>query len=314
MGAGINEGLADCGSASNSTYTNRLCRCDACRAAHAKAARDRKRRRLYGRELFVDAEPVRERLRLLYSMGYSERELARMGIPKSAQGAVCRAHQRTGKPVTRCTRELAERVMAVSGRALSDGQRVPAAPARALVAAWVRDGLTVAAIHRATGVSLATLREVAGGRRRKVAWRTLRALLDHRDELDMARPRVPLRELAQTVVATDKFGNDSAAMGAAKWAAMVGVDVRLVLVALRSGAAVAGHRLRAATDGDLARAPRRGWVCYAGDVPIAAARTKAELAEALGTTVGTVECYASPSHGAKSGRRGRIVERVTLDG
>ena len=312
------EGLADCGRASNSRYVVDLCRCDACRAAHARAQADRTRRKLYGRELFVDAGPVRERLERLYALGYTTRELARLGISKSEQRAVTSRHERTGKPVTRVTRAFAEKVRAVSGRALSDGQKVPAAPARALVAGWVRDGISVAEIHRTSGVALSTLYALHEGRVERVVYRNLKALVDHRDELDMARPRVPASESFQTVVAIDKYGNEGRPMSVSAWAEEAGVDVRLALVALRGGAVVCGHRLRQATEGDLAKAPKVLWACYRGERLVASAQTKEQLAEAMGVSIeailtASLACYEAKG-GTRHGRSRMSVVRVALDG
>lgn len=312
-----NEGLADCGSASNSNYINRLCRCDACKAAHAKAESDRNRRRLYGTDLFVDAAPVRERLERLYAQGYSQRELARLGVPKSDQNAIMNGHQRTGRPVTRCTRALAQKVMAVRRRDPSDRQRVPADQAAAIVRLWVISGLSVLEIERVTGVNKQTLYDLNNGRRETIEYRNLRALLDHRDELDLARPIVSRQERHLLVVATDKYGDDLGPMMAEDLARKIAADVRMVLVAARSEKTVRGWRVRRAElIPSPATNPRPGcyYVCYKADVPVATARTKRELAEMLGVGITTIESWASPSYRAKAakGRNRTIVERVSV--
>lgn len=101
------QGLADCGRASNGRYVAG-CRCDACKAARAAYERGRERARGYGRPTeFVDAEPVRAKVRQLQAQGYTYAEMERLaGVPHSTlHGLMCR-HWRTGRPVKRCRREL----------------------------------------------------------------------------------------------------------------------------------------------------------------------------------------------------------------
>ena len=65
------QGLADCGRASNGRYVAG-CRCDACKAARSAYERGRARTRGYGRPTeFVDAEPVRAKVRQLQAQGYT---------------------------------------------------------------------------------------------------------------------------------------------------------------------------------------------------------------------------------------------------
>lgn len=311
-----NEGVADCGRASNSEYINRLCRCDACRAAHAKAEADRNRRRLYGTDLYVDAQPVRERLERLYAQGYTRRELARLGIPRSDQYAIMNHHQRTGRPVTRVTSELARKVLAVRRREPSDRQRVPSAKAAAIVRVWIISGLTAIDIERATGVNRQTVYDLNNGRRETIEYRNLRLILDHRDELDLARPSVPRQERHLLVVGTDKYGEDTAPMMAEDLARLVGADVRMVLVAARSDRTVCGWRVRRAelVPSQAQGSPRYAYVCYKGDEVRATAGSKRELAERLGVGLTTIETWAAPSYkaGKGQGRKATVVERVAI--
>lgn len=179
----MNEGMPDCGRASNGRYVSG-CRCDACRAAHTREWKRREWRNLTGRTYYVDAEPVRRRLEELYAMGYTRRELDRMGIHKSCQYNLTTAHHRTGRPVERVRRETAERVMAVSGRKLAPHQLVRAEAAEALVRRWAEMGVPVARIARETGINRQTLDKLRHGRERRVRAETLLALLDHRNALD----------------------------------------------------------------------------------------------------------------------------------
>lgn len=71
------QGLADCGRASNGRYVAG-CRCDACKAARSAYERSRARARGYGRPTgFVDAEPVRAKVRQLQAQGYTYAEMER---------------------------------------------------------------------------------------------------------------------------------------------------------------------------------------------------------------------------------------------
>lgn len=78
------QGLADCGRASNGRYVAG-CRCDACKAARSAYERSRARTRGYGRPTeFVDAEPVRAKVRQLQAQGYTYAEMERLaGVPHS---------------------------------------------------------------------------------------------------------------------------------------------------------------------------------------------------------------------------------------
>lgn len=136
----MNEGMADCGKASNAMYSARGCRCAACRAAHLAAYHERIRRRSSGQKYFVEAGPVRAKLEHLYEIGYSIKELGRMGVPKSTQYALMHAHSRSGKPLTRVNREVAQRIDEIAGRALAPAQVVPGDAAAYLVRRWADSG------------------------------------------------------------------------------------------------------------------------------------------------------------------------------
>ena len=184
----MNEGVRDCGRASDSRY-KRGCRCEACRAAHAKARKVCELRKATGKTYFVDAEPVRARLLALYALGYTKRELVRYGIGNTTQHALVHAHHRTGKPVRRVKRETAEKLSQVSGRRLSARQRVPADAAELMVRTWHDSGIPLARIARSCGLDRQVVDGLYHGKRRMVNAATLVAILDHKEELDdMARP------------------------------------------------------------------------------------------------------------------------------
>lgn len=191
----MNEGMRDCGKASNGRYVQG-CRCDACRHAHVMAWKARELRKLTGKTYYVDAAPVRERLLALYAMGYSKRELERYGISGSTQHALTHGHNRTKRPTTRVRRETAERLEAVRGRRLSPHQRVPADAAALMVRRWHDGGLPLVEVARRCGLDRQVVDGLYHGRRKAVSAATLLAMLDHREELDdMTRP-APRRSYA----------------------------------------------------------------------------------------------------------------------
>ncbi len=194
----MNEGVKDCGSASNGRYVQG-CRCDACRHAHVMAWKARELRSLTGRTYFVDAEPVRQRLLALYSMGYTKREIERFGVSGSTQYALIHAHNRSGKPLGRVKRETAEKLARVRGRRLSPNQRVPADAAALMVRDWHDSGIALAQIAKRCGLDRQIVDSLYHGRSQSVRAVTLLALLDHKEELDdTARPE-PRRSCAGTL-------------------------------------------------------------------------------------------------------------------
>jgi transposase len=197
----FNEGLADCGQASHARYVIGRCRCDACKAANREYERERRRRKAYGRDGMVDAAPVRARLLALYAAGYTTREVERIsGVGHTVQYNIVHRHWRTGSPVTRCKRENAEAIMAVRGRNLTPFERVSAGPAIALVRRWMQAGLSGAEVARVSGVDRQEVYHLNYGDRQLVQWRTLRALVESRDELDARCPRKPRERAKRTKV------------------------------------------------------------------------------------------------------------------
>ena len=169
---------------------NAGCRCDECRRANREYEAGRMRRKLYGHETTVDAEPVRAHVERLHAAGIGYREIAELaGVSKSWLYELRVAHHRTGEPVKRCKASNARRVMAVRGRSLKAGTLVPAEPARVIVRRLVQAGLTVAAISRETGIPRLTLDGIYHGKRERVKARTLGIIVKHRDNLAAMAPR-----------------------------------------------------------------------------------------------------------------------------
>lgn len=190
------EGLADCGHASRGRYVQG-CRCDACRAANTEYAKRRERSKAYEaaggkKPYFVDAGHSRYLLRMLYGMGYSQRELGRLGIPKSTQHALTHAHSRSGKPLTRVKRETVERMaeIAVSGeRKPSPGQLVDSSWLREQLEMYMSEGMTLTQVAEATGVDRQALYGVIRGRK-EVKAATVAAFAVGKKALDKERHRM----------------------------------------------------------------------------------------------------------------------------
>lgn len=100
-----------------SMYKVGLCRCKECRAAEAEYEADRVRRaamREFGidRMCFIDAEPVRAKVRLMLRCGWTARGICReLNVPRSSYTNLMRKHNRTGEPVNRCKRETWQAVL-----------------------------------------------------------------------------------------------------------------------------------------------------------------------------------------------------------
>lgn len=113
--------MSECGNPSRGRYVQG-CRCDACREANRLYHRANQRKNLLievGRDVsgFVEAEPVRRKVRHLVSQGYTLREICRLsGVSRTTMSQLMGAHWRTGKPVKRCRRETKDAICAIKGR------------------------------------------------------------------------------------------------------------------------------------------------------------------------------------------------------
>lgn len=177
------EGMADCGRASHGRFVAG-CRCRACRDANNAYERQRVRDKAYGRPSYlVDAEPVRQRIRKLQSMGYTYDEIERLsGVGHTTIHGIMVGHWRTGKPVKRCKRATKDAIFGIRGqRRVTQGQKMDASEMVNDCRRWMDAGLSVAAIARTAGLDRQVYDALLHGRRGRVLARTLHA---HR----MARP------------------------------------------------------------------------------------------------------------------------------
>lgn len=151
--------MGSCDRPSNTRYTIELCRCDGCRAANTAAERRRSRARAIGERTWVPGDEVRERIRILQANGMSRREICRAaGLSGGSWNGLMHRHWRTGKPVTRVKRETAERIFAITRRHYSPGQQVSREPMDRRIVEMLREGYSIAAQARISGVDHQVLR------------------------------------------------------------------------------------------------------------------------------------------------------------
>lgn len=160
--------MQTCGNPSRGRYVGG-CRCDACRRAHADYAKENERRKMLveiGEAVpsFVDAEPVRRKVRRLMGQGYTMREICRVsGVPRSTMNQLMRAHWRTGKPVAKCKRETKDAIFSIRGRRnLRPRTLVEAEAAAGNIREWSR-WLTPLETAEALGISRQTVYRVLHG-------------------------------------------------------------------------------------------------------------------------------------------------------
>lgn len=132
----------------------------------------------------VDAEPARKRLEKLYSMGYTKNEIKRFGVSTDTQLKITRDKAET------ISRYISERIFAIKGRRLSEGQCVSAKPAYDMVRGWTDAGLSQRKIADVAGISHMAVSHIRNRKNSTIFASTLMALLKHRKELDeMAREK-----------------------------------------------------------------------------------------------------------------------------
>jgi transposase len=140
-----------------STYVQG-CRCLLCRSANDRYEYDRKR----GVSYQVDAGPARRCVEELHDAGMFYREIARStGISRTVIYNLVKAHWRTGRPVTRMSKETYDKIMAladpVRDRHPGKGTLVNSRDFVRCVDALVARGMPVAEIARRTGISCSAL-------------------------------------------------------------------------------------------------------------------------------------------------------------
>lgn len=160
--------MSDCGKASRGNYVQG-CRCDACREANRTYFHIKQRKDLLievGQDVsyFVEAEPVRRKVRQLMSQGYTMKEICRVsGVTRSSMRSLMNEHPRTGKPVRKCKRETKDAICAIKGRrAIRPKELVDGSVAAGHVKEW-SEWLAPLEIAEALGVSRGTIYRLLNG-------------------------------------------------------------------------------------------------------------------------------------------------------
>lgn len=149
--------------------------------------------------MWVDAEPVRDRLLRLYAMGYTRKEVERLcGVGHTQQYQIVHRHWRTGRPVTRVLRKTKDAVFSIrTQRRLTQGQRVDAS----WMAGWLREyrdaGVSVAEMSRRTGIDRQVLDRLLHERQARVEAGTLHAFVSAKPALDRMAGMGPVNEMTE---------------------------------------------------------------------------------------------------------------------
>lgn len=148
------------------------CRCDGCREENRIYHHKRTRKNLMielGEDVsnFVDAEPVRRKVRHLISQGYTKREICRLsGVSRTTMHHIMISHPRTGKPVTKCKRETKDAICSIKGnRHLKSGTLIDSEVISGHVREWA-EWLTPLEIAEAIGVDRETVYRIRRGQSR----------------------------------------------------------------------------------------------------------------------------------------------------
>lgn len=114
-------------------YVHEGCRCADCRKACSEYEKRRVRRNAYGRNPWVDAEPVRRHVRSLMSSGVGtndgmswKRIAEAAGVEVSAVGRLLYGSSKQRQPSKRIHKDTAEKLLAVKDRFLAPGALVSA--------------------------------------------------------------------------------------------------------------------------------------------------------------------------------------------
>lgn len=137
------------------------CRCDDCRIANTLSERHRTRQKAYGRyDGLVDAEPVRERIRLLSEHGVGLKQITRLSgvsggvLTKLVYGAP-REDGTRRPPSRRCTPRVRDRIMAVPLDGHADHALVDATGTRRRLQALVAVGWSQCKLAERLGMARA---------------------------------------------------------------------------------------------------------------------------------------------------------------
>lgn len=157
-------------------YQKCKCRCDGCRRAQSRYAKQRRVRLAQGINDLVDATPAREHVEHLMSMGMSHGTIAvAAGMPNSGLQALL-GLKSNAKPLKRMHRRSAARILAVKYAAVIGSTRVDATASRRRLQDLGLRGFAAAEVSAHSGIERQTIVDVRQGKRRTVYRETADAI------------------------------------------------------------------------------------------------------------------------------------------
>lgn len=163
----------------NACYHLDACRCEPCRQTEQRYRR-LQIARLAGVKpsAMVDAEPVREHVRVLMDGGMGSKRIAEVaGVPRGVMSKLMYGDYATGRPPSKVVRRATAEKLLACPLSVADGALVSAVEGRAVVAELVARGWTRAEIARRLGFQSRSL-QIPKRRRMQAGYlRRLRVLL-----------------------------------------------------------------------------------------------------------------------------------------
>lgn len=175
-----------CENPSYNRYAQGQCRCPACREAHRVYYLKRRKFQAAVAQgsapsTFVDAGPVRAKVRSLLAAGYTEREIARVaGIARNTVTALVNGNPATGEPLKKVRRTTKDAICSIRGRRhLTEGARVDASLMAGHVREW-REALPATEIAAILGIGKTVVYDLLRGKER-VSGKVFYAYVVHRE-------------------------------------------------------------------------------------------------------------------------------------
>lgn len=157
-------------------YQKCKCRCEDCKRAQSRYAKQRRVQRAQGINDLVDATPAREHVEYLMSMGMSHGTIAvAAGMPNSGLQALL-GLKSNAKPLKRMHRRSAARILAVKYAAVIGSTRVDATASRRRLQDLGLRGFAAAEVGAHSGIERQTIVDVRQGKRRTVHRETADAI------------------------------------------------------------------------------------------------------------------------------------------
>lgn len=187
-----------------SCYQNCKCRCDDCRRAQSRYAKQRRVKLAQGINDLVDAAPAREHVQKLMSMGMSHGTIAlQAGMPNSSLQALLGV-KTNAKPLRRMHRRTARRVLAVTYTPMVGENFVAATATQRRLQDLGLRGFSSGELSTLCGVQKHTITEVRAGKRRLVRISTAEAVEELHRQLEGKSPTLTSRRGQSALIAAAK--------------------------------------------------------------------------------------------------------------